>query len=131
MIDDDHVIRAYNVHIVEKQPSSVLKETFEFNTKTYPDKISIIAPASTPAAGTKRPGPTAPGPSKRSRTITDDDSDEAPTSRVTLRDILPAQDKQPATVPKPSVIVPPNLQSSSQPAVHRPRTQPIVIIPKM
>ena len=118
MIDDDHVIRAYNVHIIKKQLSSIPRETFEFNAKTHPDKISTIVPASMPTTGTKRPGPTVLGLSKRSRTITDDNSDEAPTSRVTLRDILLAQDKQPAAVPKPSVIVPPNLQSSSQPAVH-------------
>jgi transposase InsO family protein len=124
LTDDDSIRRAHSVHIVEKRPSSVQEETFEFGPSTHPDVINHTPP-STPTKGVKRPAPTAPDPlEKRPRIaeVLDNDSDEAALPNVprpSLHEIQPTQqDKQSTTVQKPSPAVPSGL-----------RTRPVVQIP--
>jgi hypothetical protein len=127
LTDDERICKAHSVHIVEKRPSSVQEETFEFGPTTHPDVLTHAVPSPPkPTAGEKRPAPTAPNlPDKRVRfvEILDDDSDEAAisnSSRPSLHEIQPAsQDRLPTAVPKPSQATPHDLPlEASRPSLH-------------
>ena len=147
LTDDERICKAHSVHIVEKRPSSVQEETFDFGPTTHPDVLKHSLPSppeptageqspaptapSQPTAGEKRPAPTAPDlPDKRVRLveILDDDSDDAAisnSSRPLLHEIQPAsQGRQHTAVSKLSQPTPSHQPAQPMDQTHSMLPQP-------
>jgi transposase InsO family protein len=72
LTDDERIRKAHGVHIVEKRPSSVEEETFEYGSTTHPDSFSH-SPIEPTACEKKRAAPTVANiPDKRTRSSVKD-----------------------------------------------------------
>jgi transposase InsO family protein len=105
LTDTEHILKAFNVHIVEKRPTSVQEEPLEFGPDTHPDTISHPQPLKH-VPNIKRPAaPDLPDPLKKrirsTEFFNDSDTDTSlNSSRPLLHEIRPPL--QPTAIQNPS-----------------------------